>query len=190
MKGEYRITPPEEDVIKVQHGVKIWRAINAIMAVFFLLAALANLNDSDWYIWVPVYSVPGILSLVSCIKPDSQNSLVWSYVAVTSLGFCIALALYIIMVSADIKGINNPLKFEEGRELSGSLIIITWLSMSKFTNIGRPGSTVSNNVLRNVLLLIICLLAVVPVMIWSVCLHETGKGYHHCGGNTEIKHEL
>lgn len=182
------MVPPDGHNDVKTPGVKIWRTINAIMTVFFLLAAYVNINDGDWYIWVPVYTVPGILSLISCIKPDSPNTALWSYSALAFLGICIALGVYIIISAVELKGVNNPLKVEEGRELSGVLIMLTWIGMSRFTNIGRPGGSVNNNVLRNSLLLIVCLLAIIPVTIWSLCFHESGSGFGHCKGMFQDNH--
>jgi hypothetical protein len=45
MKGEFRIVPPDDSSqVKSPQGVIIWRVINAIMTIFFLLAAYVNVS--------------------------------------------------------------------------------------------------------------------------------------------------
>uniref|UniRef100_K1QXC1 Uncharacterized protein n=1 Tax=Magallana gigas TaxID=29159 RepID=K1QXC1_MAGGI len=53
---------------KPSGGWKVWRIINLLLGVFFMLAALVNLNDSDWYLWM-------VVLLFEAIKGELKNPL-------------------------------------------------------------------------------------------------------------------
>ncbi|KAK3575844.1 hypothetical protein CHS0354_008026 [Potamilus streckersoni] len=150
----------------------VWRFVCLLMTLFFFMAALFNINDSDWYLWVPIYGVPWLVSLPLVIKPELLETKVWTYISVIHLTLCCAYCLYtVVLVFEAINGqLTNPLKHEEGREMAGLLIVIAWLTICRFTNIGRPGDIVSNKTMMSALLVMTITLAVLPLFIWSLCL--------------------
>ncbi|OWF52723.1 uncharacterized protein LOC110447359 isoform X2 [Mizuhopecten yessoensis] len=149
----------------------VWQFINIIMTVFFCLAAFVNLNDDDWFVWVPGYAVPGLLSLTVAIKPSIANTTVWGSVAVIDFTLSCAYAIYAVVIALEALGhqVANPLQHEEGREMGGVFIIIFWLGIARFTNIGRPGTSVTNKNLMNALLLMTITLTLLPLLTWSLC---------------------
>ncbi|XP_027980956.1 transmembrane protein 220 isoform X1 [Eumetopias jubatus] len=47
----------------------LWRACNWLMAAFFALAALVQVNDPDAELWMVVYMIPALLSLLVGLNP-------------------------------------------------------------------------------------------------------------------------
>lgn len=163
----------------------VWRVINLIMAVFFLLAALANMNDYDWYLWVPIYILPGLLSAYVVFKPSAAESKYWNSAVVIHFTLCCAYGLYQIVLLLEIVSnkLQNPLQHEVGREMGGLLIIITWLGLCRFTNIGRPNAPVTNKGLMSALLLMTVTLTILPLFLWSICfVSDWHKRIGHCNG--------
>lgn len=150
----------------------VWRVVCLLMTLFFFMAAFFNINDSDWYLWVPIYALPGLMSLPLVFKPELLETKVWTYISVIHLTLCCAYCLYtVVLVFEAINGqLTNPLKHEEGREMAGLLIVIAWLAICRFTSMGRPGVIVSSKSMMSALLVMTITLAVLPLFIWSLCL--------------------
>ncbi|KAK3089500.1 hypothetical protein FSP39_004108 [Pinctada imbricata] len=163
---------------------RIWRAMNAVMFTFFLLAGYVNLNDPDWYLWIPIYGVCALLCLPLIVKPEWSYSKIWNTVAVIHLTFCLSYAVYqVVLLMEAVSGrLENPLQHEEGREAGGLLIIITWLIIGRFTQIGRPVK-MSNKYMMNALLLMAVTLTFIPLLTWSLCfVGDWHKRLGHCKG--------
>ncbi|ESP04033.1 hypothetical protein LOTGIDRAFT_230291 [Lottia gigantea] len=165
----------------------VWKLINMIMSVFFLLAAVANVNDYDWYIWVPIYSIPAFFSIFLVLKPALINNSVYnisvSTVLVMYSGYFIYLIVVFLQTIQNSKAVNNPLIHEEGRETVGMFIILLWLVISRFTSLGRPEPIQGNKGLLNGLLVLTISLAVLPIMAWAVCfIGDNHKHIGHCNG--------
>lgn len=163
----------------------VWRGINLTMAVFFFLAAYVNLNDDDWYLWTPIYALPGLLCLPLVIKPELAENKFWSSTMVIHFTLCCAYALYQIVLLLEAVGskVENPLQHEEGREMGGLLILITWLGVSRFTDIGRPSKSVSSKGYMSALLLMMVTLTILPLFIWSLCfISDWHTKLGHCTG--------
>ncbi|KAL4239438.1 hypothetical protein ACF0H5_000253 [Mactra antiquata] len=163
----------------------VWRAINCVMTVFFLLAAYVNMNDPDWYIWGPIYLVPGLLSLAVTVQPTTVDSVMWSSSTVIHFTLCCAYTFYQIVLLMEAIGnkMENPLQHEAGREMGGLLIIITWLGISRFTNIGRPNAAVTSKGMMSALLLMSVTLTLLPLFLWSLCfISDWHTRIGHCSG--------
>lgn len=163
----------------------VWRGINLTMTVFFFLAAYVNMNDDDWYLWTPLYVFPGVLSLLLVIKPELAETKFWSSAMVIHFTLCCAYALYQIVLLLEAVGnrVENPLQHEEGREMGGLLILITWLGISRFTDIGRPSKSVSSKGYMSALLLMMVTLTILPLFVWSLCfISDWNKKLGHCSG--------
>ncbi|KAL3875597.1 hypothetical protein ACJMK2_033564 [Sinanodonta woodiana] len=141
--------PGKQSTYQIQSKVTlVWRIVCLLMTLFFFMAAFFNINDPDWYLWVPIYALPGLMSLPLVFKPELLERKVWTYFSVIHLTLCCAYCLYtVVLVFEAINGqLTNPLKHEEGREMAGLLIVITWLAICRFTNIGRSGTFWTNSV--------------------------------------------
>ncbi|XP_070250400.1 transmembrane protein 220 isoform X3 [Myotis yumanensis] len=106
----------------------LWRACNALMAAFFALAALVQVNDPDAELWVVVYMIPAVLTLLVGLNPLVTGNLIWKSVSAVQAFFCVVWAAslaYHLMLHAQW----NVLHEEEGRELFGLVIIATWMSL-------------------------------------------------------------
>ncbi|XP_048763045.1 transmembrane protein 220-like isoform X1 [Ostrea edulis] len=175
---------PQESVLKSGGGWKVWRIINLVLGVFFTLAGLVNLNDGDWYLWVPVYGVSALLCLPLVLKPQWSVSKIWNTVVTILFTLCLTYAVYqVVLLFEAIKGeMQNPLEKEEGREMGGLLIIIAWTSVARFTTIGRPVHA-SNKQMMNALLLITVTLTFIPLFTWSLCyVADWHTRLGHCNG--------
>lgn len=169
---------------KPSGGWKVWRIINLLLGVFFMLAALVNLNDPDWYLWMTVYGVSAALCLPLVLKPQWSVSKVWNTVVTIHFTMCLAYAVYqVVLLFEAIKGeLKNPLEQEEGREMGGLLIIIAWTSIARFTTVGRPVHA-SNKQMMNALLLITVTLTFIPLLTWSLCyVGDWHTRLGHCKG--------
>ncbi|KAH3799773.1 transmembrane protein 220-like [Dreissena polymorpha] len=163
----------------------VWQAVNLVMALFFGLAAFANSNDGDWYIWCPIYTIPVLLSISIVIWPQLNENKIWNTVSVFHLLACSLYAVYqIFVLLSDLGGkIENPLQHETGREMGGLLIIIAWLGLSRFSSIARPGAGMSNKGLMGALLLLVLTLTVMPLFLWSICfISDWHTRLGHCNG--------
>ncbi|XP_053391012.1 transmembrane protein 220-like isoform X2 [Mercenaria mercenaria] len=163
----------------------VWQVVNVIMAAFFILAAIANMNDDDWYLWVPIYLLPGLLSASIVVKPSFAETKFYESSTVIFFTLCCAYALYQIVLLLEAIGnrLENPLQHEAGREMGGLLIIITWLGVCRFTNIGRPNAPVTSKGLMSALLLMTVTLTVLPLFLWSLCfVSDWHKRIGHCSG--------
>ncbi|XP_076444998.1 transmembrane protein 220-like isoform X2 [Babylonia areolata] len=166
-------------------GVLVWRGINLCMATFFLLATVVNINDDDWYLWVPVYAIPSVLCLVVAAYPSFMERKVWNWLCIIHFTLCLAYAIYqgALLAEALAGQVKNPLEHEEGREMGGLFIILTWLGISSFTNVGRPSAPASNRSLMTALLLMTVTLAVLPLFLWSLCfVSDWHTKIGHCSG--------
>ncbi|XP_070250401.1 transmembrane protein 220 isoform X4 [Myotis yumanensis] len=91
----------------------LWRACNALMAAFFALAALVQVNDPDAELWVVVYMIPAVLTLLVGLNPLVTGNLIWKSVSAVQAFFCVVWAAslaYHLMLHAQW----NVLHEEEG----------------------------------------------------------------------------
>ncbi|XP_076726512.1 transmembrane protein 220 isoform X2 [Callospermophilus lateralis] len=106
----------------------LWRACNWLMAAFFALAALVQVNDPDAELWVVVYAVPAVLTLLVGVNPLVTGHFIWKSVSAVHMSFCLVwaagLAYHFLLHTQ-----HNILHEEEGRELSGLVIITAWMSL-------------------------------------------------------------
>ncbi|CAH1794237.1 unnamed protein product [Owenia fusiformis] len=159
----------------------IWQGTNAVMTLFFTLAAYVNVNDEDFYIWVPVYLLPGFLSLAIAVKPEVTANSIWKTVATVHITLCLAGGLYLTIIVIELLtgAIVNPLQHEEGRELGGTVIIVLWLSLCRFTSIGGGGD--NSKGAMNTLLLMTGITALLPLVVWGLCFVDPlHKQLGHC----------
>ncbi len=177
----------EQDGKPANHESKwatiMWRGLNALMVIFFTMAAYVQINDADPYIWIPVYLVPAMLSTALVLKPSANTELPWIILCVTHIGVCIAGSLYLVLILIEIQAglLQNPLQHEEGREFAGLLIIIFWLAVCHYASFGSLRSSEGQKVKMNSLLLLTVVLAFAPLLMWGLCFIEgMGKHLSHC----------
>ncbi|XP_055450346.1 transmembrane protein 220 isoform X2 [Psammomys obesus] len=106
----------------------LWRACNALMAAFFSLAAVVQVNDPDAEWWVVVYTIPAVLTLLVGFNPLVTGNFVWKSVSTVHMLFCMLWAgglAYHFLLHAQ----QNILNEEEGRELSGLVIVTAWMAL-------------------------------------------------------------
>ena len=72
-----------------------------IFSFLFLLFALVQYNDIDWYLWMPVYTIVSILIFIS-IKKRVPKNILW-------LCFFILLLWLIILIPDLLKWISDGL---------------------------------------------------------------------------------
>ncbi|XP_012868873.1 PREDICTED: transmembrane protein 220 isoform X2 [Dipodomys ordii] len=114
----------------------LWRACNALMAAFFALAAFVQVNDPDAELWVVVYMIPAVLTLLVGLNP-----------LVTGLAYHLLLHTQ-----------QNILHEEEGRELSGLVIITAWM--------GLCHSSAKNPLGGRIHLVMAITIALLPLISW------------------------
>ncbi|XP_029783792.1 transmembrane protein 220 isoform X1 [Suricata suricatta] len=116
----------------------LWRACNGLMAAFFALAALVQVNDPDAGPWVVVYMIPAVLTLLVGLNPQVTGNIVWKSVSAGHIFLCVVwaagLARHLWLHSQ-----QNILHEEEGRELFGLVIITAWMSLCHSSSKGPAG---------------------------------------------------
>ncbi|XP_054313156.2 transmembrane protein 220 isoform X3 [Pongo pygmaeus] len=99
----------------------LWRACNGLMAAFFALAAFVQANDPDAELWVVVYTVPAVLTLLVGLNPQVTGNVVWKSISAIHILFCmvwaVGLASYLLRHTQ-----QNILHEEEGRNPVGGRI--------------------------------------------------------------------
>ncbi|XP_032768548.1 transmembrane protein 220 [Rattus rattus] len=106
----------------------LWRACNGLMAAFFALAAVVQVNDPDAELWVVVYMIPAVLTLLVGFNPLVTGNCIWKSVSAIHMLFCALWAgglAYHFLLHAKQSILNE----EEGRELSGLVIVTAWMAL-------------------------------------------------------------
>nr|XP_045232229.1 transmembrane protein 220 isoform X5 [Macaca fascicularis] len=92
----------------------LWRACNGLMAAFFAMAAFVQVNDPDAELWVVVYTVPAVLTLLVGLNPQVTGNVIWKSISAIHILFCmvwaVGLAYYLLRHTQ-----QNILHEEEGR---------------------------------------------------------------------------
>ncbi|XP_054313153.2 transmembrane protein 220 isoform X2 [Pongo pygmaeus] len=119
----------------------LWRACNGLMAAFFALAAFVQANDPDAELWVVVYTVPAVLTLLVGLNPQVTGNVVWKSISAIHILFCmvwaVGLASYLLRHTQ-----QNILHEEEGRELSGLVIITAWIILCRSSSKNPVGGRI------------------------------------------------
>ncbi|XP_058139455.1 transmembrane protein 220 isoform X1 [Dasypus novemcinctus] len=134
----------------------LWRACSFLMAAFFALAAVVQVNDPDAEVWVVsasaykmaaaalnisssdksihnrkdkvVYMIPAVLTLLVGLNPLVTGNFIWKSVSAIHTFFCIVWAVGLGYYLL-LHTQQNILHEEEGRELFGLVIITAWMSL-------------------------------------------------------------
>uniref|UniRef100_A0A0B6Z2F8 Transmembrane protein 220 n=1 Tax=Arion vulgaris TaxID=1028688 RepID=A0A0B6Z2F8_9EUPU len=168
---------------KIATSSQVWRVINLIMAVFFTLASYANTNDDDWYVWVPIYTVPALLSTSAVIKPSCTESQSWKLVISLDFALCLLYGVYqmIALCKVMANDLKNPLIYEEGREMVGLFIILCWTGATRFFLFRSNKSDRGSQQLITAIFWMTIFLALIPLFLWSLCfISDWHKHFGHC----------
>ncbi|XP_045343346.1 transmembrane protein 220 [Leopardus geoffroyi] len=106
----------------------LWRACNGLMAAFFALAALVQVNDPDAELWMVVYMIPAVLTLLVGLNPLVTGNIIWKSISAIHTFLCIVWAVG-LAAHLWLHSQQNVLHEEEGRELFGLVIITAWMSL-------------------------------------------------------------
>ncbi|XP_069056491.1 transmembrane protein 220 isoform X2 [Pleurodeles waltl] len=113
----------------------LWRGCNFCMSLFFGIAAYVQL----------AYSIPAALSMFVSLNPQITDNILWRGLSdlhsVACILWSIYLAWYLIIHTK-----RSIIHEEEGRELSGLLIITAWMILCRSTSnrsIGRRRLTLA-----------------------------------------------
>ncbi|CAG5124912.1 unnamed protein product [Candidula unifasciata] len=163
-----------------------WRVFNVVMCVFFSLAAYVNFNDDDWYIWVPIYTVPALLSASVAMKPSLAESTSWNKLVSIDFILCSLYSLYQLFAlfkKMPSNNLENPLIHEEGREMGGLLVILAWAGIARYMSPERVKGIESSQRAAVIIFWFITFLASIPLLLWSLCfIDDWHKDYGHCNG--------
>ncbi|XP_045381212.1 transmembrane protein 220 isoform X1 [Lemur catta] len=135
----------------------LWRGCNGLMAAFFALAAFVQVNDPDAELWVVVYAIPAVLTLLVGFNPLVTGNIIWRSVSAVHTLLCVAWAAG-LAYSLLLHGQQSILHEEEGRELSGLVIITAWMSLCRTSSKNPVGGRIQ--------LAIATVIALFPFMSW------------------------
>ncbi|GAB1608665.1 transmembrane protein 220-like isoform X1 [Argonauta hians] len=175
-------SPPTTATIQLAYGWEVvWKFTNFIMAMFFFLAAFVNNNDPDWFIWMPVYLLPTVLTMLIAMKPAITDNRCWKGLTLAHIVACSIFSVYqlILLQKVYTEGHFNILIAEEGRELLGLIIIIFWLLVCRFLSLS---SLTGHRVLKMIFILSVGI-SFVPLFTWSLCyVSNWHQILGHCKG--------
>ncbi|XP_033120400.1 transmembrane protein 220-like isoform X1 [Anneissia japonica] len=159
-----------------QYGTLMWKAINAIMSLFFFLCSIVQFNDPDPYLWVPYYAIPACLCACIVWMPDVVENSLWKIAALFHLGIsCFSLLVLILQIVHYFQEeIINPLRFEEGREILGVTITIGWILICRCCNPKRSDGGQQVGVMMS----LVIVSGLLPFVVWATCCLTS---FHHCG---------
>ncbi|XP_004685137.1 PREDICTED: transmembrane protein 220 [Condylura cristata] len=136
----------------------LWRGCNLLMAAFFALAAVVQVNDPDAELWMAVYTIPAVLTLLVGLNPLVTGNRIWKSVSAIHIFFCVIWAIslaYHLFLHIQ----QNILHEEEGRELCGLVIITVWMSLCHSSSKNPAGGRVQ--------LVIATAIALFPLISWA-----------------------
>ncbi|XP_072028456.1 transmembrane protein 220-like isoform X1 [Amphiura filiformis] len=154
----------------------LWMGINFIMAVFFGLAALVQVKDPDPYLWVPAYLIPCLVCLSIVYSADVVENSYWRLVVLFHILACMTgMSILVVQVALYLKDrLVNPLRFEEGRELCGVIIVLVWMLICRCCgSIRNNGSTGQLSAVTWLTLVV----GLLPLVFWSMCCFSP---FNHC----------
>ncbi|XP_035888878.1 transmembrane protein 220 isoform X2 [Phyllostomus discolor] len=99
----------------------LWRACNGLMAAFFALAAVVQVNDPDAELWMVVYMIPAGLTLLVGLDPLVTGNFIWKSVSAVHIFLCTVWAVYLAHYLV-LHTQWNVLHEEEGRHPAGGRI--------------------------------------------------------------------
>ncbi|XP_071813865.1 transmembrane protein 220-like isoform X2 [Apostichopus japonicus] len=113
--------------------MRLWVMTNVIMGVFFAIAGLSQFRDPAPLMWMLIYFVPSFLCFSIVLTPDVTDKLWWKIVFLVHLICCsikqVFLGTQLIFWMKD--RVINPLKYTEGRQFLGIIIVLVWLLICK-----------------------------------------------------------
>nr|XP_008527756.1 PREDICTED: transmembrane protein 220 [Equus przewalskii] len=116
-----------------------------------------RVNDPDAEVWVMVYMIPAVLTLLVGLNPLVTGNFIWKSVSAIHIFFCITwavgLAYYLLLHTQ-----QNIIHEEEGRELFGLVIITAWMSLCHSSSKKPVGGRIQ--------LAIAVVIALFPLLSW------------------------
>lgn len=115
------------------------KTISYIIAAIFLLFAAVQYNDPDWYLWIPVYLIIVILTILSMGK-KLPTKVLYAILIVYLIWFISMVPNFTHWLKNDMPDITGTMKasnpeIELMREFFGVLICIAALVWLVFKNI-------------------------------------------------------
>ncbi|XP_076324706.1 transmembrane protein 220-like isoform X2 [Tachypleus tridentatus] len=151
-------------------NVVLWRCVNLLISFFFFLATCVQVNDPDPVLWMVVYAVPSMLTLLIAIRPVITGNLMWRIVCFLHFVACLGFLLYLLVLFArviDPSGQGfNPLKYEEGREFCGVVILVVWLRLCGEITVESSEKHCTQNY---TLLTFAIIYSIFPLLLWALC---------------------
>ena len=133
--------------------------------------------------WAPLYALPAGLSALAAHNTAHAASRVFRIIAIGVICTCVVMAaLQAASLATVTSGVmnENVLKHEEGRELGGLLIVITWAGLTLVGGAGG-GATPTTGAMAAMFLWLAAMLAVLPLVTWALCLHgDWRNSLGHC----------
>ncbi|TFJ99701.1 transmembrane protein 220 isoform X2 [Trachemys scripta elegans] len=135
---------------------RLWRLCNLLMAAFFGLAAAVQINDPDAGLWIVVYVVPAVLTLLVGLNPSITDNVVWRSLSDLHSAACLV-GTIALGCSLFAYAKSNILHEEEGRELFGLVIITIWMNLCRNS---------AKNPLGGIRLMVAISLSLFPFVTW------------------------
>lgn len=143
-----------------------WRVANALLSLFFGLAAYVQHNDELAVFWTSVYALPCLHCLLVVLDCKLLYCAPFHKAILSLLGLYMIFSVYLFYRAVRIALTTqqyNLFHYAEGKELLGLLIVQSWMVLSVyFLNVRIPFDAMMSHTAKG---LIICL-ALSPFALW------------------------
>ena len=112
----------------------------ALVAMTFLLlaSALAQVNDPDPELWLPLYGLPALLCVAELARGGGP-ALRWAWASVAGVALAVGAHAWSAFAAAlaAVPSASALLKVEVAREMGGLVLLTVWAALSSFVGAAR-----------------------------------------------------
>ncbi|XP_069999473.1 uncharacterized protein [Penaeus vannamei] len=143
-------SPGRKKRVRMSLWVKLTRVINLFLGLVLAFTAYLQVVRVHAIIWVPVFLVPAVVTLITAAKPQAAERLEVKAVVSLHIGCCLSLLVYvgtrlvhnmahektIFLMFESTPGERNsynPLHYREGWECLAVVMVVGWLKFLTMT---------------------------------------------------------
>ena len=106
--------------VPMSNDQNVMKLVSAGMALLFIAWAAFQYNDPDPFLWILVYGLAALVSVLYLIK---------RLPAALPIVFCTACLIWAIILATRITFEPPLIEIEEWREMMGLIVIATWMGL-------------------------------------------------------------
>ncbi|CAH8367969.1 unnamed protein product [Eruca vesicaria subsp. sativa] len=110
-----------------------------LMAFLFAYSASVQLNDSDWYLWFPLYALASAVNLINCRKISKSRRIKQMITTALSLGlFLLVKVVAEDVITEDTGILSLDLTHRVVREKIGSGLVVASMVLQLQASCSKP----------------------------------------------------